>query len=263
MSNQILEYVLFAILAIIIFIVSVFSEISDFIDSFSPIAERVCDYKGDSIVALGEHKFLVRSTLRGAYIDRNGISATKMERRQKPYWKICPTASNNEFNRKHFSIYAPIRSELTETHLPFAADITVTLQKGTPARSDLYEGRNVTRAGDWKSSGDFHTRIHTFTGIGGGGAWSVRLFVANDEKFVTRGGNPVAFQCSVGGKSKRDIKRCMTFFAWSDDLRVSYAFNDQDYPIEEWRILHGQVIDYIKSISLPVDPEPKNSMKRP
>lgn len=132
MSNQILEYVLFAILAIIIFIVSVFSEISDFIDSFSPIAERVCDYKGDSIVALGEHKFLVRSTLRGAYIDRNGISATKMERRQKPYWKICPTASNNEFNRKHFSIYAPIRSELTETHLPFAADITVTLQKVPP-----------------------------------------------------------------------------------------------------------------------------------
>ena len=253
--------ILLVALAIVLIISSIFKEISDFIESFEKIPERVCDIKGDSVVKLGEHKFRIPSTLRGAYINRNGPSAVHTKRRQEPYMKICPTGPNSEFVRSQFLIYAPIRSELTDTHLPFAATITVSISKRTP-RADLFEGRKISKNRDWEPSGDFQTRIRIFTGIGGGGAWRTRLFVTKDEEFVTPRGNLVAFQCPVGGSKKRWFRRCSTFFAWSDDLRVSYAFNDQDYPIEEWRTLHGQVVDYINSIKLTVDPELSNSTNR-
>lgn len=252
MLDQILGYAVIAIVTFVLIVISIFSKTSDFIESFQEIPERVCEIDGDSIVRLGEHKFKIPSTLRGAHINGNGPSGTQMKRRHMPYTKICPTGPNSEFVRRQLLFHAPVRSELTDKHLPFAANITVSLRK--PPQTDLFERRKTSKDFEWASDGDYQTRIRTFTGIAGGGAWSVRIFVTKDEAFVTPRGNLVAFQCPIGGSNKRGFRRCTTYFALSDDLKVSYAFNDGDYPIEEWRTLHGQVVGYIDSIKLKDDP---------
>jgi hypothetical protein len=259
MIDQIIGFIIWGLLTIVFFVSIIFIEISNFIESFEKIPERVCAIKSDSIIRLGEHKFKIPSTLRGAYISGNGHSLSNIKRRHQPYTKICPTGPNSEFVRKQLLLHAPVRSELTDTHLPFSADIAVSFGKGNRPLTDLYEGRKISKNMDWEPSGDYRTRIRTFTGIAGGGGWSVRLFVTNDENFVTPRGNLVAFQCSMGGKKNHSVKGCSTWFAWSDDLTVTYSFNEQDYSIEEWRALHEHVINYIKSIKQDVDPKLRNN----
>lgn len=255
MLDQVFEYIIIVIIAVAVFIIAIFSDVKNFFESFEEISERICDVEGNSIVTLGEHKFKIPSTLLGAYIAGNGSSPANKTHRHEPYTKICPTGPNSRFERKQFLIRTPPRSELTWAHLPFAANINVTLNKRNAPRPDLFEGRRVGANVDWESSGEYRTTVHTFTGIGGGGPWRVRLFVSKDEGFVTPSGNLVAFQCSMGGKKTHRIKRCSTWFAWSDDIQVLYSFSDQDYPTAEWRTLHDQVVEYINSIELSVDPE--------
>ena len=258
MLEEIFAYILFLIALVIIFLIGLFADIVDFFESFAEIPERVCELDDYSVVTLGKHRFRIPSTLRGAYISGNGRPIGNIDYRHLPYNKICPTTSNSEFVRGHLSIYAPMRSDLTDTHLPFAANIIL---KRTSGRKDIFEDLEIGKYGDWESSGDFHTKMSGFTGIGGGGAWGVRLFVAKDEHFVTPSGNRVGFQCETGNYGFR-VKACRTWFAWSDDLQVSYSFNDQQYPIEDWRMLHTQVIDYITSIELGSEPEQRNGAHR-
>lgn len=269
MVEQILGYLVFIVLFLLVMISKIYYDVSDFIESFKEIPERVCTYKGDSVVKLGSHKFLIPSTLRGAYItgntrlvaNLNSFPRKPRKWRQKPYWKVCPTGPNSEFVRNHFSIFAPIRSELTDAHVPFAANINLRSLKRTPKRGDIFSW-STTKYGDWETSGDYQTKIHIFTGIGGGGAWRVRIFVTKDKDFLTPGGNPVGFQCESGGRNIPRLKKCSTWFAWSDDLLVSYSFSDQDYPMDEWRMLHEQVVEFISSIELSEDPERRNGANR-
>jgi hypothetical protein len=247
----------------------IYYEVSDFIESFKEIPERVCNFKGDSVVKLGSHKFLIPSTLRGAYItgntrlvaNLNSFPRRPRKWRQKPYWKVCPTGLNSEFVRNQFSIYAPIRSDLTDTHLPFAANINLNSLKGSQERRDIFSW-NSTKCGDWETSGDYQTSVRSFAGMSRGKGWSVRDFITKDKEFVTPSGNPVGFQCELGGRNIPRLKKCRTWFAWSDDLRVSYSFSDQDYPIEEWRVLHEQIVEFIGSIELPDEPKRRDGTNR-
>ena len=215
--------------------------------------ERVCSLSASSIIQLGSHQFRISSDLRGAYILRNGPLIGNIDNRVRHLTKICPSYPNEVFERRYLSIESPSPKDLTDQHLPFAANIALRLNDD-PAK-DIYE----TNGAGFESTGDltkgYSTKEKRY--VGTGVMSNATMFLTKDPSFVTPKGNPMVFGCYMGPGPRG--RRCFTWIDLGNNLSLDYYFFDSEYPVSEWQTLHEDVLSFLSSIKISSLP-PDNSL---